>query len=142
MAALDRHFKNEQGYKFSIIRDREFHSSKQVLEGKARQLRQSGVIADLNPRSKSASENGPPGNPIPIWTPFADLDLISHIKYRDNFTFQSWRRNVSFSFQNSANLFINRGRVRLESNKLTVCIRHTDRPLKVADKARAAAFRI
>ena len=42
MAALDRHL-NEQGYKFSIIRDREFHSSKQVLEGKARQLRQSGM---------------------------------------------------------------------------------------------------
>ncbi|CAH3015750.1 unnamed protein product [Porites evermanni] len=39
IAALDRHL-NEKGYKFSIIRDREFHSSKQVLEGKARQLRQ------------------------------------------------------------------------------------------------------
>ena len=37
----DRHL-NEKGYKFSI-RDREFHSSKQVLEGKARQLRQSGM---------------------------------------------------------------------------------------------------
>ena len=42
IAALDRHL-NEQGYKFSIIRCREFHSSKQVLEGKARQLRQSGM---------------------------------------------------------------------------------------------------
>ena len=42
IAALDRHL-NEKGYKFSIIRDREFHSSKQVLEGKARQLRQSGM---------------------------------------------------------------------------------------------------
>lgn len=42
MAALDRHL-NEKGYKFSIIKDREFHSSKQVLEGKARQLRQSGM---------------------------------------------------------------------------------------------------
>ena len=41
IAALDRHL-NEKGYKFSI-RDREFHSSKQVLEGKARQLRQSGM---------------------------------------------------------------------------------------------------
>ena len=39
IATLDRHL-NEQGYKFSIIlRDGEFHSSKQVLEGKARQLR-------------------------------------------------------------------------------------------------------
>ena len=42
IAALDRHL-NEKGYKFSIIRDREFHSSKQGLEGKARQLRQSGM---------------------------------------------------------------------------------------------------
>ena len=41
IAALDRHL-NEKGYKFSI-RDREFHYSKQVLEGKARQLRQSGM---------------------------------------------------------------------------------------------------
>ena len=38
IAALDRHL-NEKGYKFSIIRDGEFHSSKQVLEGKAWQLR-------------------------------------------------------------------------------------------------------
>ena len=42
IAALDRHL-NDKGYKFSIIRDRDFHSSKQVLEGKARQLRQSGM---------------------------------------------------------------------------------------------------
>ena len=42
IAALDRYL-IEKGYKFSIIRDREFHSSKQVLEGKARQLRQSGM---------------------------------------------------------------------------------------------------
>ena len=42
IAALDRHL-NEKGYKFSIRRDREFYSSKQVLEGEARQLRQSGM---------------------------------------------------------------------------------------------------
>ena len=42
MSALDRHL-NEQGYKFPIIRDREFHSSKKVLEGKAKQLRQYGM---------------------------------------------------------------------------------------------------
>ena len=42
IATLDRHL-NEKGYKFSIIRDREFHSSKHVLERKARQLRQSGM---------------------------------------------------------------------------------------------------
>ena len=42
IAALYRYL-IEKGYKFSIIRDREFHSSKQVLEGKARQLRQSGM---------------------------------------------------------------------------------------------------
>ena len=34
IAAPDRHL-NEKGYKFFIIRDREFHSSKQVLEGKS-----------------------------------------------------------------------------------------------------------
>ena len=41
LAALDRH-SSEQGYKFTIMRDSEFHSSKQVLEGKARQFRQFG----------------------------------------------------------------------------------------------------
>ena len=40
-AALDRHLK-EHGYKQSIIRDREFFTSKQVLEGKARRLREEG----------------------------------------------------------------------------------------------------
>ena len=40
IAALGKKL-NEQEYKFSIILDREFNSSKQVLEGKARQLRQS-----------------------------------------------------------------------------------------------------
>ena len=42
IAALENHL-NEKRYTLSIIRDREFHSSKQVLEGKARQLRQSGM---------------------------------------------------------------------------------------------------
>ena len=41
IAALDRHLK-EHGYKQSIIRDREFFTSKQVLEGKARRLREEG----------------------------------------------------------------------------------------------------
>ena len=41
IAALDRHLK-ENGYKQSIIRDREFFTSKQVLEGKARRLREEG----------------------------------------------------------------------------------------------------
>jgi hypothetical protein len=40
-AALDRHLKNKN-YPCSIIRDREFHHSKQILEGKARQLRENG----------------------------------------------------------------------------------------------------
>ena len=34
IAALDRHLKEKQ-YPLSIVKDREFHSSKQVLEGKA-----------------------------------------------------------------------------------------------------------
>ena len=42
LTALDRHFK-DKGYKLSIIRDREFSSSKQVLEGKAQQLRKAGL---------------------------------------------------------------------------------------------------
>ena len=39
-AALDRHL-NEKGHKFSLIRDREFYSSKKVFDLKARQPRQS-----------------------------------------------------------------------------------------------------
>jgi len=35
IAALDRHFKEKQ-YPLSIVEDREYHSSKQVLEGKAK----------------------------------------------------------------------------------------------------------
>ena len=41
VASLDRHLK-ENGFKYSILRDREFAESKQVLEGKAKQLRQEG----------------------------------------------------------------------------------------------------
>ena len=41
MASLDRHLKNK-GYTLSIVRGREFSSSKQILEGKAKQLRLAG----------------------------------------------------------------------------------------------------
>ena len=41
VASLDRHLK-ENGFKYSILRDREFAESKQVLEGKAKQLWQEG----------------------------------------------------------------------------------------------------
>ena len=41
IAALDRHLKDKQ-YPLSIVKAREFHSSKQVLEGKAKLLRQAG----------------------------------------------------------------------------------------------------
>lgn len=41
IAALDRHLKDKH-YLLSIVKDREFHSSKQVLEGKAKLLRQAG----------------------------------------------------------------------------------------------------
>ena len=40
-AALDRHLKNKN-YSSSIIQDREFYNLKQILEGKARQLRENG----------------------------------------------------------------------------------------------------
>ena len=54
IAALDRHL-NDEGYKFSTIRDREFHSSKQVLEGKAQQLHQSGMSKCPN-KARSLTE--------------------------------------------------------------------------------------
>ena len=41
IAALDRYLKDKQ-YPLSIVKDREFHLSKQVLEGKAKLLRQAG----------------------------------------------------------------------------------------------------
>ena len=41
LAALDRHLRDKH-YPLSIIKDLEFHSSKQVLEGKAKLLRQAG----------------------------------------------------------------------------------------------------
>ena len=41
LAALDRYLKGHD-YKFSIIRDREFHQSKLVLEGKVKCLCQQG----------------------------------------------------------------------------------------------------
>ena len=37
IAAFDRHLKDKQ-YPLSIVKDREFHSSKQVLDGKAKLL--------------------------------------------------------------------------------------------------------
>lgn len=41
VTSIDCYLK-EQGYKHSIIRDRQFNSSKQVIKGKARPLRQQG----------------------------------------------------------------------------------------------------
>ena len=41
ISLLDRHLKNK-GYSLSIVRDREFSSPKQVLDGKAKQLRLAG----------------------------------------------------------------------------------------------------
>ena len=42
MASLDRHLKNK-GCTLSIVRDREFSSSKEVLEDKGKQLRLAGL---------------------------------------------------------------------------------------------------
>ncbi|XP_066932309.1 uncharacterized protein KIAA1958-like [Clytia hemisphaerica] len=47
LAALDRHLK-DKGFPVSIISGREFASSKNVLEGKARQLRQAGMGKKTN----------------------------------------------------------------------------------------------
>ena len=41
IAAFDRHWKDKQ-YPLSIVKDQEFHSSKRVLEGKAKLLQQAG----------------------------------------------------------------------------------------------------
>ena len=41
IAAFDRYLKDKQ-YALSIVKDREFHSSKQVLEGKVKLQRQAG----------------------------------------------------------------------------------------------------
>ena len=41
MASLDRHFK-DKGYTLPIVRDREFSSSEEVLEDKAKQVRLAG----------------------------------------------------------------------------------------------------
>jgi hypothetical protein len=54
IAAIDRYLK-EHGYKHSIIRDREFCTSNQVLEGKARRLREEGKGKRQN-KARSLSE--------------------------------------------------------------------------------------
>ena len=43
IAALDRHLKDKH-YLLSIVKDREFHSSKQVLEGKLNYYNSSAVV--------------------------------------------------------------------------------------------------
>ena len=54
--AIDRHLK-ENEYKYFIMRDRQFWESKQVLEGKARRLRQDGKGKRPNKsRSLTSSE--------------------------------------------------------------------------------------
>ena len=54
-AALDRHLK-ENDYPKSIIKDKEFSSSRQVLEGKAKTLRESGLGKKPN-ASRSLTKN-------------------------------------------------------------------------------------
>ncbi|CAH3187707.1 unnamed protein product [Porites evermanni] len=55
MPSLDRHLRNE-GCTLSIVRDREFSSSKEVLEDKAKQLRLAG--RGKPPKQSSASIRG------------------------------------------------------------------------------------
>jgi len=70
-AALDCHLK-EKGYSFAIIKDREFFSSRKVLEGKARKLRNEGK-GKLTNKSRSLTreeeetlwESGQLGNSSP-----------------------------------------------------------------------------
>ena len=63
MASLDRHLKNK-GYTLSIVRDREFSSSKQVLEGKGKQLRLAGRG---NRPNKATSIRGGRRNSLEEW---------------------------------------------------------------------------
>ena len=51
VTAIDRYLADKE-YKHSIIRDREFKSLKQVLEGKARLLRQQGKAASGRTRQE------------------------------------------------------------------------------------------
>ena len=53
LAALDRYLK-EHDYKYSIIRDREFHQSKLVLEGKLKCLRRRKKVYGVNKVSVTA----------------------------------------------------------------------------------------
>ena len=54
MASLDRHLKNKD-YTLSLVREREFSSSSQVLEGKSKQLRLAGRGKRPN-KSRQVSE--------------------------------------------------------------------------------------
>ena len=55
MASLDRHLKNK-GCTMSIVRDRKFSSSKQVLEDKAKQLRLAGRGIKRPNKARQVSE--------------------------------------------------------------------------------------
>ena len=55
IASLDRHLK-KKGFSLSIVRDREFSSSKQVLDGKAKQLRLAGRGKSLNKARQLSKE--------------------------------------------------------------------------------------
>ena len=55
MASLDRHLRNE-GYTLSIVRDREFSSSKEVLVDKAKQLRLAGRAGKRPNKARQVSE--------------------------------------------------------------------------------------
>ena len=54
ITSLDRHLKNKD-YKLSIVRDREFSSTKQVLDGKAKQLRNSLSWSRQAPKQSSTT---------------------------------------------------------------------------------------
>ena len=62
-AAFDRHLKAND-YPKSIIKDKEFTSSRQVLEGKAKTLRESGMGKKPN---VSRRNQGRGGYPMVIW---------------------------------------------------------------------------
>ena len=62
--ALDRHLRCKNNPK-SILRDTEFLSSRKVLEGKARKLREQGMGKQPNKAKSPTKENGQLGNQTP-----------------------------------------------------------------------------
>ena len=81
-ASLDRHLKNK-GCTLSIVRDREFSSSKEVLEDKAKQLRLAGRGKRANKARQVSEEkeeilwkSGKLGKLVDMWWYLQHLNIF------------------------------------------------------------------